>query len=68
MTLSTADASIIQEAINHLRRLAIVGVQKPGIQAVVIAGYRCKICNSKWWIEQPEVHTEDCILDGSKTC
>lgn len=66
--MTPADAAIIQEAINHLRRLAIVGVQKPGIQAVVIAGYRCKICGSKWSTEREEAHSETCILDGSKTC
>lgn len=67
MTLSADERALIQEAIDTLRRLAIVGVQQPGIQAVVIIGHRCKVCGSKWSVRASEIHDPACILDGSKT-
>lgn len=66
MTLSATEAAIIQEAIDHLRRLAIIAVHKPGIQAVVVSGYRCKVCSSKWLLTEKETHDQTCILRGSE--
>lgn len=66
MTLSADEAAIIKEAIDHLRRLAIVEVHKPGIQAVVVCGHRCKICSSKWKLNETERHDISCILKGSE--
>lgn len=65
MTLSAEDASLIREAIAHLRRLAIVEVHRPGIQAVVVIGHRCKICSCVWSKTEPEKHDITCILKGS---
>lgn len=67
MTLSADERALIQDAIDTLRRLAIVEVHKPGVQAVVVTGYRCKVCGWTWSVHAREVHNQTCILDGSKT-
>jgi hypothetical protein len=66
VTLTADEAAIIKEAIDHLRRLAIVEIHTPGIQAVVVCGHRCKVCSSKWHVTETERHEVSCILKGSE--
>lgn len=65
MTLSAEDAALVREALVHLRRLAIVGVQTPGVRTVLICAHRCKICHSVWAMDESEKHDISCVLQGS---
>jgi hypothetical protein len=52
--------------VNALRALAIVPTMKPGIQAVVHDGHRCRVCATKWSMGKPEQHQDWCALKGTE--
>jgi hypothetical protein len=61
-TMFRAAQKVQHPAIPALRALAIVPTQKPGVQAVIHDGHRCRVCASTWKLKQPEQHQEWCAL------
>lgn len=55
-----------RSAITALRKLAIAGRQRPGVQRVeLMPGGRCRVCRSAWERDGHEQHRPGCPLEGS---
>lgn len=49
-----------------LRALAIVPTMMPGVRQVVHDGHRCRVCASRWELQESEQHQDWCALKGTE--